>query len=148
MSARIGKLFSDLSENCLRSERKYLSGSELKITMSEKYFVCPEKFGYVPKIFVCPEKFLPRKEILISGCSDSARSSDAPVYWILVCMSMLMSTPDFVLYMTILMCVLEYTQGRRNWGGGRRGSRPHCPLPGGAKGGKGALSIYRIALAK
>ena len=27
-------------------------------------------------------------------------------------------------------------QGRRNWGGGRRGSRPRCPLPGGARGAK------------
>ena len=26
-------------------------------------------------------------------------------------------------------------QGRRNWGG-RRGSRPRCPLPGGARGAK------------
>jgi hypothetical protein len=52
MSARIGKLFSDLSENCFRSERKYLSGSELKITMSENFFVCPGK------IWICSEKFL------------------------------------------------------------------------------------------
>jgi hypothetical protein len=61
MSARIGKLFSDLSENCFRSERKYLSGSELKITMSENFFVCPEKFGYVPKNFCMSGKFFAKK---------------------------------------------------------------------------------------
>ena len=32
---------------------------------------------------------------------------------------------------------IECLQGRRNWGGGgRRGSRPRCPLPGGARGAK------------
>jgi hypothetical protein len=29
----------------------------------------------------------------------------------------------------------KYSQGRRNWGG-RRGSHPRCPLPGGARGAK------------
>jgi hypothetical protein len=31
--------------------------------------------------------------------------------------------------------IIVYTQGRRNLGG-RRGSRPRCPLPGGARGAK------------
>ena len=34
------------------------------------------------------------------------------------------------------MVDLAHRQGRQNWGGGRRGSRPHCPLPGGARGAK------------
>jgi hypothetical protein len=29
-----------------------------------------------------------------------------------------------------------HSQERQNWGGGRRGSRPRCPLPGGARGAK------------
>jgi hypothetical protein len=43
MSARIGKLFSDLSENCFRGERKYLSSSELKIMICAEKFLCVRK---------------------------------------------------------------------------------------------------------
>ena len=35
-----------------------------------------------------------------------------------------------------LLSVLPLTRDAGTWGGGRRGSRPRCPLPGGARGAK------------
>jgi hypothetical protein len=52
MSARIGKLFSDLSENCFRGERKYLSGSEKMENYDMSGNVC-----ILGKIMICPENF-------------------------------------------------------------------------------------------
>jgi hypothetical protein len=43
--------------------------------------------------------------------------------------------PINIIMHTLKLHHTSYTQGRRNWGG-RRGSRPRCPLPGGARGAK------------
>ena len=88
MSARIGKLFSDLSENSFRDERKYLSGSELKIICSEKFLYFRKNyvgkdFCIFGKMMIRPEKFLyVRKNYDMFGklfvCPHSKRSSDTP----------------------------------------------------------------------
>jgi hypothetical protein len=77
---RFGKLFSDLSENCFRGERKYLSGSELKIMLCrEKFSYFGKKFRYVRKNFcILGKTMILGKEILICDCSDSAKLTYTP----------------------------------------------------------------------